>query len=370
MKFVFFLIVTMLMSCSEKSNLKGGHKVGSFADRKDSSAFGDGSGGTQEQFKFGPRFSERDILIIFDNSVSMTKYIDQVRTAFDSLVSSQWNDKSKIAVMTTMPGNPGNLNQVHSDVDRYNGIDLEPGFLSLVSAAGLQRFLSSAADYTSSYPDPICESEWFSPNEKNSKGKSCLSAALQSPFHGVGCEAGLTALNQILDKKKQLFRSGSVAQVLFVSDIHDPGCSSTALKNIRPTSDHLVRKISENSRVSAVKFHGIVPLPGTETAETIKHIAEVGFSYSDAVKATGGILLDIAADRNYSVFAGQVAAAALSAPQFVLQSKVSKIIAIKVNGKSIDISQVKLLDDEKTLEIANLDLNQDSEIVISYVPSK
>lgn len=66
-----------------------------------------------------------------------------VAQGFENLAESKWPPQSRIGVMTTLPGNPANLAEVHPETNqqnRYTGMTLEPGFLNLISAAALQSF--------------------------------------------------------------------------------------------------------------------------------------------------------------------------------------------------------------------------------------
>lgn len=92
------------------------------------------------------------------------------------------------------------------------------------------------------YVEPLCADEWFKPEDVNSNKKRCLSVALQNPFHAVGCEAGMTALGQLIEKRGQVFRKGAFAQIVFVSDAQDPGCGNADLQKIRPKPEDLRKR--------------------------------------------------------------------------------------------------------------------------------
>lgn len=349
----------------------------------------DGSGGAANtaRFKYGPKLTPNDILFVFDNSVSMNPYIDRVREGFRRLNASDWYGDTRMAVMTTMPGNPANLSEVHpavSDVvinsanggKPYNGITLEPGFLSLISQSALMAYKQANATFVSAYSQPLCTDEWFKPDSVNGNNVRCLNAALQNPFFAVGCEAGLTALGQIHDKRGKIFRDGAFAHVVFVSDAQDPGCggpnptdanSSELLRN-RPTSQQLRAKINSKNRLAGLRFHGVVTVPnGGKTNETT-HNGDYGYPYNKMVDEDKGVLLDITSSSDYSAFAGAIARYTSVEPVFKLPVKVSKVNSVKVSGKALAADKFKLSADRMSVRIDGLDPKIDVEISVEFTP--
>lgn len=79
--------------------------------------------------------------------------------------------------------------------------------------------------YVIHYPLVGCESKWFAPTQKDGSGNPCIAAAFQSKNSCTGTEAGILAFQQLLEKNKgkSIFRQGAIANVIFVSDTHDPG---------------------------------------------------------------------------------------------------------------------------------------------------
>jgi len=223
-------------------------------------------------------------------------------------------------------------------------------------------------------PEAMCRQEWFKPTDKSSSGKSCLSAAVQSPFTGVGVEAGLVAVSQILEKRKQLFRVGSNVHVVFVSDTQDPGrdpkdsANVRALKDLRPTYTALKAKIVANSPVSGVKLHGVTPSPTCSAAENVA--ARLGIPYQDAIRASGGTWLDFcdgnSARTNYVPVAEQIVANTLPEPVFVLPEAVKKIESVEIAARAVALSQVTLVNGNSAVRIEGLNPSSDVAVVITY----
>jgi hypothetical protein len=333
-----------------------------------------GQGRVKANFSYGPKSAKADFLFVFDNSSSMQDVVSDMRRGFDSLGAARWPADTMIAVMTTMPGNPSNLADVHPAVERYPSIEKEPGFLSLMSETARTNFRNANSEMGSRLPEPMCLQEWFKPSDKNSAGKTCLSAAVQSAFTGVGVEAGLVAVSQILDKRKQLFRVNSNVHVVFVSDTQDPGKdpssspSVSALNTLRPNFDALKSKVIANSSVSGVKLHGVTPSPTCSAAENVA--ARLGTPYQDAIRAGGGTWLDFCdgnlARTNYIPVAEQIVANTLPEPVFILPEAVKKIESVEVAGRSIALSQVTLTNGNTAVRIEGLSPSSDVAVVITY----
>lgn len=325
-------------------------------------------------FSYGPKSVKADFLFVFDNSSSMQDVVSNMRLGFDSLESAKWPADSMIAVMTTMPGNPANLSDVHPAVDRYSSIEKEPGFLSLMSETARSNFRSANSSMGNRLPEAMCLQEWFKPRDKSSSGKSCLSAAVQSPFTGVGVEAGLVAVSQILEKRKQLFRVGSNVHVVFVSDTQDPGKDPSgnsnvrALNNLRPNFAALKAKVLANSAVSGVKLHGVTPSPTCSAAENVA--SRLGTPYQDAIRSSGGTWLDFcdgnSARTNYVPVAEQIVANTLPEPVFVLPEVVKKIESVEVAGRAVALSQVTLVNGNSAVRIEGLNPSSDVAVTITY----
>ncbi|MEY3903246.1 MAG: hypothetical protein RL189_2552 [Pseudomonadota bacterium] len=318
-------------------------------------------------FKYGPKSTPNDLLFIFDNSSSMKTYLTNVKTGFEMLAAADWFGDTRLAVMTTLPGDPNNLNNVHAGVDKYTGIASEPGFLSLISSAAFEKY-RLAGGQVGSYPDPLCTDEWFKPEATNANSKRCLSVALQNPHHGVGCEAGMTALSQILDKRTKLFRDGALAQVVFISDAQDPGCNDVSLKNNRPSAQALKDKITQKHKLAGLKFHGVLPVSGGGTTKETTEHGVFGYPYNNLIQAEKGILIDITASSDYSEFAKQIAQTSLPEPVFNLPVKASKIISVKAGAEAVAPEKIQLAADGKSIRILGLNPAAEIEIVVTFEP--
>lgn len=334
-----------------------------------------GVGQSKTTFSYGPKSAKADFLFVFDNSSSMQDDLEKMKLGFEGLGGAKWPADTVIAVMTTMPGNPVNLNDVHPAVDRYASIEKEPGFLSLMSETARTNFRTANSSMGGRLSEPMCLQEWFKPSDKNNAGKSCLSAAIQSPFTGVGVEAGLVAVSQILERRNQLFRMNSNVHVVFVSDTQDPGQDPNdsgkvkALSELRPTFAMLKEKIMSNSSVAGVKLHGVTPSPTCSAAESVAK--RLGTPYQDAINASGGTWLDFcdgnSARSNYVPVAEQIVANTLPEPVFVLSEIVASIVKVEVSGQPLDSSRVTLLADKKSVRIDGLNPASDVEVAITYM---
>jgi hypothetical protein len=334
-------------------------------------------GEKKSEFSFGPKPVPADFLFVFDNSVSMKTPLQDVRNGIGSLSVAQWPADSRIAVMSTLPADPNDLSKVHKDVGSYVGIESEPGFMNLVSEAARLKFLSTTGNVNgASYPDALCESEWFKPSDKSTAGKPCLSVSFQSPFAQVGVEAGLVALGQIVSKREQLFRKGSSVNVVFISDTQDPGKKDVPDVDIlRPKFDKIKQDIIANSGVVGVKLHGVTPSESCTTQESSPSLRGSGTPYQDAIRASGGTWLDFCDitsstgfRKDYKSVVEKILANSLPDPVFVLPTAVSKVVRVVAAGAALPESSIFLSPDNKSVRVNGLNPGQDVTIEIIYIP--
>lgn len=349
------------------------------ADAGSRAAQGEGAvaGSKEASFKYGPKTSPSDFLFVFDNSGSMKATLENMQAGFASLNQASWSADTRIAVMTTLPGDPSNLSEVHPDVDAYPNIEFEPGFLSLMSERARQTFLSkfsSTDNKRNNYAMEMCAQEWFRPSDKNPQGIPCLTAAVQSVFSGVGYEAGLTAVKQILQKRSNLFRTGTNVNVVFISDTQDPGSggNDTQLFRTRPDHAQLKSAIEANGAVASIKFHGVTPSAMCSTNEGRPSAQGRGLPYQDIIAASGGVWLDFCEGSSirtdYKPVATQIVAGALPLPVFVLPTQASKIVQVVVAGAAQPAANVFLSADKRTVRVSGLAPEKDVEVKISYLP--
>jgi hypothetical protein len=293
-----------------------------------------------ESFTYGKKVGIADFLFVIDNSCSMEKHIEKVLQGFGALSAQDYPPLSRLAVMTTMPADPNNLSKVHSEVSSYTYIEKEPGFLSLVNAANVSAYKQAGTRYGAAYPNPVCSESWFEPGSKTSNPQvSCLAGALQIVGHCTGAEAGLTALKQFFQKNagKPIFRDGSYAHVVFVSDTHDPGKSADKaplLTALRPTFAAIKNAAFENSKLADLKLHGVVP--ATQCGETF-----TSPSYIDAILASKGTKVDLCTTTDYTPIARQIVNASVPQPIFAVKNEIAKVESVLVNGKAISSFSVE-----------------------------
>lgn len=329
-------------------------------------AAGEAAGFLTANVLLQPKLIPNDLLFVIDNSISMNEFLGNVRSGFDRLGASDWVANSRLAVMTTMPASATNLSQPHPAIARYVGIEREPGFLSFVSSAQVNLFRSVPNNpQANAYPQPVCADEWFGPTSTNSNGQRCLSVALQNPYTATVCEAGMTALSQILDKRSRIFREGAFAQIIFISDAQDPGCPDASLMNLRPTADALKAKILEKNKLEGLRFHGVLPVPGGGTTKETRREGTFGFPYNQLVTETKGLLIDITRGNDYSGFAQALAQSDVDAA-VKLPEKASRIRSVSVGGKLLESSQWKLSEGGLTLTLTGYRPKQPVEVVVQY----
>ena len=244
-----------------------------------------------------------DFLFVVDNSASMNRVVDRVRAAFASLAESGvFPADARIAVMSTLPGDPEDLGRAHPAVRHRGRNRLDPGFLRLVDAASIARFVAHApVEQQARFTAEGCRDAWFRPGDTNERGVPCIVAHTQIAMDAVGVEAGLTAFGQLLEARagQPLFRPGAAANVIFVSDTQDPGLGPAApdlpaLVAARPDAEALAARVDEDNTVASFRLHAIAP--DAPCGEPWGHLGPV---YQDAAKASGGRSLDVCTADDY-----------------------------------------------------------------------
>jgi hypothetical protein len=243
----------------------------------------------------GARADVADYLFVLDSSSSMQQLLDKVLDGFDALSHDEAFPKdARIGVMNMTPADPLRPTQVHPAVhaDRW-WLRFDPGFGGLVDGDRITVFKELAPAYVAErFPVAGCGA-WFAPDEKNEDGVPCLVANTQIALYPVGVEAGLTALSQRLEADPPLFRSGAAANVIFVTDTHDPGLPPTDpgfgdLMSIRPTFAQLETLALSHQPLASFRVHAIAPA----TVCTAEDWTAAGPAYFEAAKASGGQTLD------------------------------------------------------------------------------
>lgn len=208
-------------------------------------------------------------------------------------------------------------------------------------------------------------------------GQSCLSAHTQVALQGTGVEAGVVSFDQLVRKTQQdgkrLFREGSLANVIFVSDTHDPGDSYYGLAGAKAAlpSYASVRQITEmyNPGLKALKFHGIVPLPPAGDSH-LQGVTTIGalpaslaasrvsaerlyeFSYLPYIAASGGVAMH-PVNTNWAQALQQVVqeVSIRRSASVTLNHVMKAIVEIKVEGVALDPSDYSLQSDGRTILI-------------------
>jgi hypothetical protein len=312
--------------------------------------------------------SVADYLFVLDNSISMADDATRVGQGLAAIAKETFPESTRIAVMTTMAATDPYAASlvVHGDINTANYgacINREPGFLAFVDKTAVDGFKSCVgvpAAYAMKYSQSACDSGWFKPFDVNGSGTRCFAAALQNSFHAVGCEPGLLALEQLLQRNngKPLFRENAAVSVIFISDEQE-GCNAAATRgntlDAAGTSNRLRSLIETNSKVLSVKFNGIIPPVGKVPANTL--------SYANVISAIGGKAFDITSPTaDYTSMIEQLIQAKVdnTASEFSIPATAKKVTSVEVDGVvtsgfTFDASRSKVsvqgLDPNKTVDI-------------------
>jgi hypothetical protein len=299
------------------------------------------SGERRETFELGGGAATpvADFLFVVDDSASMAKVIDRVRAAFASL-GDAFPAQARVAVMSTLPGDPDDLTKVNAAARHPSRNRHAPGFLRLVNKTSITDFAKFAPENERArFPDPGCDEPWFSPTAVGASGVPCLVSHTQVAMDPVLVEAGLTAFGQLLEKRGDvpLFRPGAAANVIFVSDTQDPGLApgSPGLDELvaaRPDFARLSDLVDVANTVSSFRVHAIAP--ETECSERWSHIGAV---YQAAAKASGGRTLDVCTADDYGAFIRAIAkdGAVVQRPVVALGRPLADDAVVEVDGQRV-----------------------------------
>ena len=305
-----------------------------------------------------------DYLFVWDNSVSMVKYSQKVAVGLAGIPRESFPESSQVAVMSTMAAaDPfADLLDPHPDINRkdYTCIEQEPGFLALVDSSAVRRYKSCAGlrpDYVAKYAMNPCDHGWFKPFETNANGDRCFAAALQSAFHGVGCEAGLYAVEQMIQRQKgkPLFRDNAAVNIIFITDEQE-GCFASETRGERSTAQRLSEIISSNSRVVSVKLHGIVPAAFPTNVRSDK----------GEIEASGGVFIPMTQDRSdYRDVIQKIVESRvdIASAEFKLPDGTKGVKSVIVDGVPTRDFE---FDGTTNLKILNLDPDKKSDIAVEY----
>lgn len=261
-------------------------------------------------------YPKADILFVVDESISMNTVIQQVRQGFVSVSQQAYPGDSKIAVMNMSPAYvnaDSSINFSQPFVTKVSGLAHQPGFLKLVSRAGIQNYKNQIPADAAKFPLPGCAAQWFQPQDTDASGANCLLGATQLALQPIGVEAGIVSLFQMAKRQTslgaKLFRDRALVNVVYVSDTHDPGAGYYDQPGAYATIPTLAQLktviLANNPSILDLKINGIVPLPtagsllltGLNVVGTLPSSSSVsgestnGFSYLNLIKESGGVAL-------------------------------------------------------------------------------
>ncbi len=325
-------------------------------------------------------FDKADVLFVLDESVSMNNIAAEVQAGFASIPESVYPTDTLMAVTNMAPAKYVDPSTDQFDISQsfFNLaqiVDL-PGFIRLINKASVDHYVATHG--SPNYPKPACAQSWFKPQDKNSNGDYCLVAHSQISQERIGVEAGLIALDQLVKthfgNSSRLFRKGALANVIFVSDTHDPGKADyygqPGGASDLPSYTKLIQTVhSLNDDLAGLKFHGVVPLPpagspeldGVTTVGTIPATIEeskvaneylYGFSYLPYIKNSGGIAIHPVGNSWTSAIEQMVhEISTVQSPVLIAPYPVSEVIYLKVNGQLLSPSEFTVHSDQVTIEI-------------------
>ncbi|MFK7826858.1 MAG: hypothetical protein AB8G05_22130 [Oligoflexales bacterium] len=313
------------------------------------------------EFTYGSPNPEVDYLFVIDNSVSMNRILDQVNKGFKSILEEEdiFSINSKVAVMNTMIGQLASEGGVLTDpsvhVRTYPGIDLEPGFLSLVDEHSYLEYINSAdvpQDLKNKWPLKACQSAWFDPTSIHADGHFCFEAATQISATALIIEAGIKAFEQLLDRNVDtpVFRDDAIVNVIFVSDTHDPGKNMDQdYLDSRLNYQDFFDKLAAIQPIKDLKFHAIAPTTSNNCSS--EQLWEE--SYFDLSMESNGQVGDACFLDDYRDLMKQmIVNGRLATPSFKLDKDLIEILSVKIDG--IETIQFEFNQNNHTLTIDSL----------------
>ncbi len=325
---------------------------------------------TSQTFKLGPTQALTDYILVIDNSISMEPILEQVKNGIQRVIETSPNvfpPNSRMAVMSTMIGAAPSYTTTGTGINRYQGIDMEPGFLSFVNAAQIRAYKTGVKARAADWPLNGCEQEWFKPSDKDGSNNFCFTAALQTTAAAVSVEAGIHAFRQLLDKNKNkvIFRPNALVNVVFISDTHDPGANNRTLIDTRPTYADIVNflKTTANKNIAGLKFHALAPIVAKCSAEELFDKA-----YLKIAADSGGEQADSCmTGTDYADFFRKMSASSIKRePIFTLEKAAAEILSVKVNNAPV--TNFKISDTGTVVTIPGLYPTTDVDILIEYRP--
>lgn len=284
------------------------------------------------------RSTVADYLFVVDASSSMADVLNRVLDGFDAIGDvNPFPSDARIGVMSTLPAHPLRTTAIHPRARQRWWLQFLPGFQSVVDEEAIAVFREVApAHVAERYPIDGCGG-WFAPKESNAKGVPCIVANTQLALYPVLVEAGLLALHQRLERGDPLFRSGASANVIFLSDTHDPGLSPSEdgyaeLMAARPTFEQLRVLAMSRQPLASFRVHAIAPAERCADEDWTAG----GPSYFEAARASGGEMIDVctAKPEDYVGFIERMASAGAlrQSPVIALQPD-EQVLDVLVDGE-------------------------------------
>lgn len=279
-----------------------------------------------------------DYLFVVDPSVSMLGVLKEVRAGFTSLGEAGFPRGARIAVLTMTPAAMDGSGRPNATVgDAQAAID-DPGFQRLIRGTDIAKFHGIAGGEPGA---AACGDDgWFSADARLPDGTPCVAAVMEMPLYASNSEAGLLALKQFLVARgdKPLFRDGAAANIVFVSDTHDPGLPEGAARDslvrVRPTHGDLEALIGKANVVSSLRMHAIAP---QTVCVDVEDWSGLGTVYYDVALASGGHLIDVCTATDYAKLLRDMTWAGARPTHALLSNdaKSGEIDHVEVNGKPV-----------------------------------
>ncbi len=313
-------------------------------------------------YEYGQADPKVDYLFVVDNSISMLNIINLVNSGFQAILNQNvFSPDSRVAVMSTMIAAANSFAVTGLGIERYTGIDFEPGFLDFVNKDAIVKYRLQSPDNAAKWLMDGCEQKWFKPSDQDDAGNYCLTAALQSTYSALGAEPGIHAFEQLLLKNAAtaVFRPNALVNVIFVSDTHDPGRNVQELIDSIKTYQQLLDMTKVANQIQSLKFHAIAP------AEQCTGEGLYDRSYYTLVDASQGAKGDSCTLTDYTEFMKTMIAASQNVePIFALERAASEIIRVLVDDE--EVTNYELSEDKSSIRIPGLDPKKAVSVQIVY----
>lgn len=331
------------------------------------------------------RINMADVLFVVDESSSMGRIANDVRTAFNSTPTASFPDDTRMAVTNTHPSIVVNTTtRAFDPIEPFRDDDFiyeMPGFIKLVTRARIANFKSNFPAESASFTFAGCDAEWFRPADRDANGIPCLTGASQLALRGTGEEAGLVSVEQLTQRIRnsggRLFRQGTIANIIFVSDTHDAGnpyYGRPFAPASRMSANDLTQLVERtNPGLAGLRFHGIVPLPpaGDARLNGVKTVGQLpatlaesriggnngedlwDFSYLDVIRRTEGAAMHPSAGNSWTTAIPQMVAelGVRANPVIDAGRAINSITRLEVDGRILTANQYTIRGDGRSIEI-------------------